>query len=254
MSLETPGTTDGTETHERGEDDRLARPKRVLSAVGRRGGDGVAISLLGGAALGTAARTAGRNRRRAGLLAATGVALLGVGLDRRARDGTVRSTGGERQRSAEASAHDTASDLVGVSETNPRGVSEESDVDVHPDEGSIQFTTGQEETGERKPHLDGADPVDPRYADSDDPLPDDHVEVSLSETKTTDELGKVAAPDEEQAYPASEGTDPEPMSEKAPPRYGEGAVADADVDGDVSGPDDEDGATEDDSRADDGTT
>ena len=188
------------------------------------------------------------------MIALAGAALLGVGLRRRRAESGQTGFSGERAHSAETSAHQTASDLQAPSELNPRGV-DNSDVATDPNEGSVQFTTGQDETSEPKPHLDQADPVDPRYPDEDDPeTAEDHVEVSLSSTKTTDELGKVAAPDEEQAYPAMEGTDPEPMSEKAPQRYGQGAVANERIDDEENSAGDENQATEDESADDEEST
>lgn len=255
MSTQSKETADTTETHGRNETVRRPRPKRVISSAGRRVGNGVTASLVGGTLLAAAVRAAGRNRRRAGLFGLVGAALLGVGIGRRrSDDGTSGPDGRARKSSAEASAHRTASDLVDRSETNPRGVGD-SDVATEPNEGSVQFTTEQDETGEPRPHLDPDDPGDPRYADEDDPETNgDHVEVSLSSTKTTDELGKVAAPDEEQAYPASEGTDPEPMSEKAPPRYGEGAAVNEGEHGEESPAGDESQVSEDESENDEETT
>jgi hypothetical protein len=229
MSTQSPEPADATETRG-GTTDRQSRPKRALSTVRRRDEDGTLASLAGGLLLTAAARSALRQRRRSGVLAVLGVALLGVGIGRRRSAGSADA---QRYDTAGATAHGTGSDLVGPSQTNPRGVSGETAVGADADRGDVQFTTGGADAASGpKPHLDPADPEDPRYADADDPeTAGDHVEVSLSETKMTDELGQVAGPDEEQAYPASEGTDPEPMADEAPERYGQGAVGNKGTDG-----------------------
>lgn len=259
MWTQSPETADPKEKHGSDETDRLSRPRRALSTVARRGRYGTAVALAGGTLLADAVRTARRDRRRAGVIALVGGALLGVGLrQRRLEDGTstaggdeatgsdgTHSTGaddGARKESAEARAHRERSDVLHQPETNPRGVSGEPDVETEtdPDEGDVRFATEQEaEEAEPKPHLDG-DEGDPRLHDEDDPeTTDDSVEVSLSEAAMADEASEATGPDPEQSYPASEGTDPEPMSEKAPERREEGAVANADSD-------DEGGRTDDD--------
>jgi hypothetical protein len=240
---------DAEETHESGETERLSRPKQTLSAVARRGRNGTAASLAGGILLAAALRAVRRDRRRAVAVALGGVALLGVALRQRRseaetssagdeapeRDGT-ESTGedaAERTESAEARSHLERTDVLHQSETNPRGVSGEPDVGTvtEPDEGNVRFSTEQEvENAEPKPHLDD-ETEDPRLNDGDDlETGDDHVDINLSEAAMADEASEAAGPTDEQSYPAREGTDPEPTSEKAPQRYGQGTVANTDED------------------------
>jgi len=189
------------------------------------------------------------------MVALTGCALLGIGLRQRRAGGPSagasgatgrdRSQSGDEETSVEAAAHREQSEVLHQSETNPRGVSGESDVETETgaDEENVQFTTEQDEGAKAKPTLDGGEEEDPRRPEKEDPAtPADHVEVNLSESSMADEASEATGPDPEQTYPASEGTDPDPMAEKAPERRGEGAVADADSDGESDRPDDETGA------------
>ncbi|WP_306060463.1 hypothetical protein [Natronococcus wangiae] len=206
--------------------------------------NGMVAALAGGLLLVDALRTAKRDKRRAGVLVLSGGVLLGLGLRQRRsedetptegsdeateHDGTESTSAdvGERKVSDEARAHRERSDVQHQPQKNPRGVSGEPDVETEtdPDEGDIQFTTEQEaaET-EPKPHLD-SDAKDPRHTDDDPETTDDHVTIDLSESAMADEASEASGPADEQSYPAREGTDPEPMSEKAPPRVGQGAVA-----------------------------
>jgi hypothetical protein len=206
-------------------------------------------ALAGGILLAGAAWTARRDRRRAGVLALGGGALLGVGIrQRRTEDGTSVASDEATERdgpeptgadavasdvSAEARSHRERSDVLHQSETNPRGVSGEPDVEsvTAPDEGDVQFTTEQDaDEATPKPHLDG-ETEDTRLRDADAlETRGDHVDINLSDAAMADEASEATGPTDEQSYPAREGTDPEPTSEKAPERYGEGAVANDDAD------------------------
>ena len=233
-------TADATETQGSDETDRPSGARRVLSAVARRGRSGAGAALAGGLLLASAARTAKRSRRRAGALALGGGTLFGVALRQRRSGGETGAESGEvgesadaddgKKVSAEAYAHRMAASTLNPADASPRGVDGEPDVDTEtePGEGHIRFSTDADEDTKQKPHVDKVDPKDPRYPDEGEPGAEDPVDVSLSKTKMTDELGKVAGPDDDQAYPSREGTDPEPMSEESPPRYGEGAVANPD--------------------------
>jgi hypothetical protein len=259
MATQRTEATDPAESDRRTETERLPRAKRALSTMRRRGLTGRTPLVAGGLLLARAARTASRDRRRAAVQALVGGVLLGVGLRRRRSSGDEPGTGGgtgtgdptetddqwdgdvdQSARdessgsgdvvSAEAKAHLEQSDVLHQAETNPRGVSEEPDVETEtdPDEGDVRFSTDQDEGVGAKPHLDGDANEDPRVPDEDEPVTDDHVDVNLSEAAMADEASEATGPTPEQAYPSREGTDPEPTSEKAPERHAEGAVANPD--------------------------
>lgn len=232
--------TETSERKERGDEtDAASRAKRVASTVTRQGRNGTAAVLTGGALLVRAVR-APRSKRKTAVQGLVGAALFGLGLRQRRSgggtptggDGTAERDGEGKEVSDEAHANRMASSDLSQTETNPRGVAGEPEVETEtdPDEGDVQFETEHDDEAERRPQLEQSDTEDPRLADEENSgIDDDHVEVSLSETEMTDELGKVAGPEDEQAYPAREGTDPEPMSDEAPQRYGEGAVANPDA-------------------------
>lgn len=213
------------ETEESDENDQSA----VLSAVGTGGRSGTLAALAGGALLAGALR-ANSAGRRAGALALGG-ALLGVGLrKRRSDDGGSAGDAAGDQESTEAEAHLERTDVLNQSETNPRGVSGEPDVETEtdPEEGDVQYTTERDERPESKPHLD--DEEDPRFPDEEEAATDDGVEIDLSENAMADEASEATGPTDEQSYPASEGTDPEPTADEAPERHNEGAVSNTDTD------------------------
>jgi hypothetical protein len=228
---------DATERERSEESDRPPRGGRVRSTVANGARSGTAAAALGSLMLAGAARTVTRSRRRAGALAAGGAALFGVAVRQHRSGDDAAAASGERSAaddgskvSAEAYAHRMAASTLNPADTSPRGVDGEPDVETKtdPGEGRIRFSTDADGDTAQKPHVDEIDPKDPRYPDLGEPGSEDPVDVSLSKTKMTDELGKVAGPDDDQAYPSREGTDPEPMSDRAPPRYGEGAVANPD--------------------------
>lgn len=175
---------------------------------------------------------------------AAGLALLGVGLRQRSkrRSGSTFGASGGGDPEASLPGVETVSIRSQANEpgTNPRDVDDEPHAASEaPDEGSVQFETENSDEPEHKPHLDTEDPIDPRYPDEGDPETDeDHVDVDISEDALADEPNEAVGPDEEQAFPAAEGTDPEPSSAKAPERTGEGAVAHPDA-GDESTGDEE---------------
>lgn len=208
--------------------------RRLLAPVG---------ALAGVVLLVAAAREAGRSRRKAGAFAIAGGALLGVWFRRqRSKEGPAAPDpeAGGREVSAEARAHREQSEVLHQSETNPRGVFGEPDVETDPGDGAVRFTTEQDEGTEPNPHLDDEDAEDPRRPDGEDPTTDDdHVTVNLSESAMADEASEATGPSPEQAYPSREGTDPEPTSPEAPERDAEGAATNP---GPMPGSDADDGA------------
>lgn len=251
MVIQNAKPADPTETQGSGETDRLSRLRQTFWTVIRHNRNGMVTALAGGLLLADAARTVRRDKLRAGVFALGGGVLFGVGLRQRRSEESASTNGddgmtkrddtestgvndGERKVSDEARAHRERSDALHQSERNPRGVSGEPDVETEtdPDERDIQFTTEQEvvETAP-KPHLD-SDEQDPRHNEDDPETADGHVTIDLSESAMADEASEATGPADEQSYPAREGTDPEPMSEKAPPRVGQGAVSNTDPNSD----------------------
>ncbi|WP_049990903.1 hypothetical protein, partial [Natrinema salifodinae] len=229
---------------DRGTETRLPfRAKRAGSTLAGTARNGSLAVLTGGALLMRAVRAASRNRNRSGARAAAhllaGAALFAVGLrQRRSADGSGDSDGGlsafggtESEESDDQATHSKTvaddaraarerDDVMSQDETNPRGVSGESDVETvtGDDEGDVRFTTGGEEP-RPKPSLDDAERTDPRVDDGEDGR-NEGVEIDLSDAAMADEASEATGPTPEQSYPAREGTDPEPTSEKAPERRG----------------------------------
>jgi hypothetical protein len=193
--------------------------------------------LTGGAVL---AWSLGRRRARRGrtaLQALAGVALLGIGWRRRAErraDGIEtgedvgRTEEGEKRTSDEAyaetnrdlgaqrNADESASVYQSDVEPNPRGMSDRADLQ-RDEGGDVDFVEGKApET--RGTHLEAEGARDTRLHSEHE---DERTEVDLSEAAMADEASEAAGPRPEQAYPAREGTDPEPISDEAPPRVGE---------------------------------
>lgn len=226
----------------------------MLSPLAKRGRDGSLAMLAGGALLArTVAGGPGRKARTAvGGLAGAG--LLAVGLRQRRREsrddgGDTDADGGrtvdggqiadgETQVSddahaeshgdlgAQRNADEAGSVYQSESAPNPRGMSDRSDVEADQD-GDVQFVEGESRSAHRETHLEDADAHDVRLHPESD---DEPTEVDLSEAAMADEASEAAGPHTEQSYPAREGTDPEPTSERAPERSGEGAVAPTDPD------------------------
>ncbi|WP_226022585.1 hypothetical protein [Halomicrobium salinisoli] len=264
MSTQIPDTADSDETHDSSGQPRQTRPRRLLTKAARWTKDGTAAAAVGGLLIADAVRTAPKRRLRAGVLALLGGTLVGLGVRQRRSGGSTSggssrrgTTGGESEHgedhevSAEAHSHRVATDMTSP-DTNPRGTSGEPDAQGVVDREVEDVAFDEDQSGdevESRPTL-GGDDEDPRIPDEETPGTDDDVEVSLSETDMTDELGKVSQPEDEQAYPASEGTDPEPTSPEAPERYDEGAVDNRDSDERIAEAEDESGADRD-SEADD---
>lgn len=243
MSTQIPDAVDSEKTRDTGGQPRQTRPRRLLSTGARRATDGTGAAAVGGLLVLDAVRTAPKRRLRAGLLALLGGTLVGLGVRQRRSGGSPsggssqRGTGGgegehgdDHEVSADAHAHRVATDMTNP-DTNPRGTTGEPDAQgvVDREVEDVTFDEDQsEDEVEARPTL-GGDDEDPRIPDEETPGTDG-TEVSLSETDMTDELGKVSQPEDEQAYPSSEGTDPEPMPDEAPDRYGEGAVGNPDSD------------------------
>lgn len=231
---------------------------------------GPLAALAGTGVLVAAARAAAERRGRAWPLALAGGALLGVWYRQRSSaDATAGDdvedadgAGGPRSAvSAEARANRERGDILGGSETNPRGVSGGPDVGEgavasgaadegateSPDAGAgekhgadegdeaVRFTTDRREGAEPGPDLDEGT-TDPRRGER---IADEPVEIDLSAASLADEASEATGPDRSQAYPAREGTDPEPTAEDAPERDAEGAGTNPAPTPDESGTDDE---------------
>jgi hypothetical protein len=177
-------------------------PNRVRSTVQRRAGDGSLAFLAGAASLAWAIGAVRRREGRAAVLTLTGLALLGVGA--RQRRATRRADGVE------------------------------TGADARRDEaeggGDVDFVEGKQPATHRESHAGDETASDPRLHTGSDA---ERTEVDLSSAAVADEASEAAGPHPEQAYPAREGTDPEPLSEEAPPRVGQGAVAPGDTDADA---------------------
>jgi hypothetical protein len=268
MSTHSTETTRGTDTDPGAQATGRSRVVQLVSdATGLDRGRS-ALVLAGAALLARAARTAGRNRRRAALQALAGAGLIGVGFRRRLMGSRGEATTGsaaddatdtgvddptgtspseaddEHEVSVEARAHTERSDVLNQDETNPRGTSGEPDVDTvtDPDEGNVQFTTEPDEEPHPKPDLQDEDAEDPRVNDADDNAVADDVEIDISEAAMADEASEAVGPADEQAYPTQEGTDPEPSAPKAPETHTEstGAKASAGEESDATRDDDRD--------------
>jgi len=242
----------------------------------------------GGALLLWAARTVRRNTGKATLLALAGTALLGIGRRQRraSRSGETIDTGievsldddddtdddGGKRVSDDAHvgatqnlgagrvADETRSDSGSDEEANPRGTSDRSDVeddadstddtisedDAHAesDEGEeFEFVEEKEPGTHREPHLD--DEHDTRL-DTDEG--DERTQIDVSDSAMADEASEAAGPQPEQAYPAMEGTDPEPKSENVPPRDLEGVDRSGEPDSDDETDDEADVEADEDSE------
>lgn len=239
-----------TETSERDERNDGTAADRTISAVKKRVSIGSAATFLGGVTLlGTLpnGRTS-RARRIAGGLVGVGLIALGVRQLRAERtpdgaevDGDAGSTGhddakvsddahaeAEQDLGAQRVADESQSVYESDGEPNPRGMTDRSDVEgEEAQEGDIHFVEGEQPDQHRETHLEGDDAHDTRLHPESD---DESTEVDLSEAAMADEISEAAGPHPEQSYPAREGTDPEPISEDAPPRVGEGATAPDDAD------------------------
>lgn len=224
-----------TDAHDHDSDHGGGRslPGKAISQV-RNG----RIPLLAGSILAARGLRDLLSKQSGGLLkTATGLGLLGFGLRQRAKRKSGGLFGSESAPEESLPGMETVAIRSQANEpgTNPRDVDDEPDVaSERPDEGSVQFETEDSDEPERKPHLDDVDPKDPRYPDEGDPETDEgHVDVDISEDALADEPNEAVGPDEEQAFPASEGTDPEPTSPAAPERSGEETDADEHDDSDA---------------------
>lgn len=250
-----------TETSGREKSNGWSRADQAISAIKKRGQNGSLAMLLGGITLLRAlTRTETSKARLLAKVMAGGVLFaIGVGQLRAERtadnvetDAETRWTGnGETEVSDDAhseakqdlgaarNADETQSVDQSETEPNPRGMTDRSDVEED-QKGDIHFVEGEQPGEHRETHLEDEDAHDTRLH----PDSDDHpTEVDLSEAAMADEVSEAAGPHPEQSYPAREGTDPEPTSEKAPERVGEGAVA-------PTGPDTEEEQANDDSGED----
>lgn len=233
-----------------------SKAQQAISTFEKRRRDGSLAMLAGSAMLAWTAKTMRKTTSRVALQALTGVTLLGIGRRQRQakrreervepEEGVRRTEGGKKAVSDEAhaeatqdlgaqrNADESQSVYQSEAESNPRGMSDRSDVQMD-EGGDIDFVEGKEPGRHRETHLE--EEHDTRHHSESD----EQTEVDLSEATMADETSEAAGPHPEQAYPAREGTDPEPISDKAPPRASEGTDSPA-------GPDTEDDRTDDEPR------
>lgn len=237
-----------TETSGPEESNSRSKSDLAISTIKNRGQNGSLVILLGGATLLGALTRTGSSRTRQLAKVMAGGALFAIGVRQLRSERTADSTDtdaetqstrsgetevsddahseAEQDLGAERNADETQSVYQSETEPNPRGMTDRSDVEED-QEGDIHFVEGEQPGEHRETHLEDEDAHDTRlHPDSDG----DPTEVDLSEAAMADEASEAAGPHTEQSYPAREGTDPEPTSEKAPERVGEGAVAPADSD------------------------
>jgi hypothetical protein len=215
------------------EDDRSAT-KHARSWLARRRRDGSLATLAGATLLAWAAKRVRTSKAKAALGALTGVALLGVGRQqrraKRAEDRVETGADAERtdtgEKATDDEAHAEATQDLGAgrnadesasvdqsaSEPNPRGTTDRDDVEGD-DGGDVDFVEGREPGEHQEAHLE--DEHDTRLGADEE---DESVEIDLSESAMADETSEAAGPQPEQAYPAQEGTDPEPTAPNAPER------------------------------------
>lgn len=253
-----------------GEDDR-SRMRRTVPTIEKRGRNGSLATVAGGAMLLWAARTLRKNAGKAALSALAGLVLLGIGRrQRRARRSEDDVDTGvpvslDREESADGDgstdeanaategdgkdvsddAHAEATQDLGAGrvadesraddqsddESNPRGTAD--DDEVQEDDGDVEFVEEPESGTHEKTHLEGEH--DSRV---DAEIGDEATQVDVSESATADEASEAAGPQPEQAFPTTEGTDPEPTAEKAPESV-EGTDSSADSDSEDEETDDE---------------
>lgn len=219
-AAQTSGDTDGG---------RESAENRFIHTITASGWRWWGALVAGAGLLAGAARAARKRRGRAVLLAAAGLALLGIGLRRRATRGDAGMGGprgsAESEEAGSAEAHaETVGDLGAGrtadesrqspgSETpqNPRGAAGSTDEEAAGE--GIDFIEGREPGTHSETTLADEAAQDTRLSDKRD---DERTEVDLSEAAVADETSEAAGPRPEQAYPAREGTDPEPTSPRAP--------------------------------------
>lgn len=238
---------------------------RVTSTIEERVTDGSLAVLAGGATFGLALRTLRRSKARAVLLGLAAAGLVGLGARQLHDAGTEADveTGADARHDESGeklvsdSAHAQSQQSIGAGRTadetrataqsetepNPRGMSDRDDVETD-DAGEIDFEAETDAESGRKTHLEDEDAHDPRLHPEDD---DEPTEIDLSSSAMADEASEATGPHPEQAFPAQEGTDPEPSAPKAPERTGEGAVAPADSDDAERSPESESEDTDDES-------
>lgn len=192
----------------------------MLGGETRRG----TLAMLGGGALFVRGLRA-RGRLRSVLQAAAGIALVAYGVRQRLSGGESRDGGQGGFDDGPGGPGDTVEEAGGPTEairhesqsgTNPRDVDADPNVETQtaPDEGSIQFTTDQDETASPKPRDDGGDEGDPRMAESGTGQDEADTEIDISEAHVADEASEAVGPDPEQAYPAQvEDTEPDASPE-----------------------------------------
>lgn len=245
-----------------GEDDR-SRTRRTVPTIEKRGRNGSLATVAGGAMLLWAARTLRKNAGKAALSALAGVVLLGVGrrqrragrseddvdtgvqvsLDREestdsdgSTDESNGATGGDDKDGSDDAHAEATQDLGAGRVADESRADDQSDDEVNPrrtagdaggqeSDGDVEFTEELEPGTHEEPHLD--EEHDTRL---DTEIGDGATQVDVSESATADEASEAVGPQPEQAFPAREGTDPEPQSEQAPPRSNEKTDSSAESD------------------------
>lgn len=186
----------GTETEN---EDRSGTGSSRSTGLRSDAGGWLAI-VAGGGLLARALLGARRRPLRAAIQGTVGAGLLGYGLrERRAAD---PESGDDEQESAEAEAHLEQSKVLHQSEQNPRGTSDEADVEQQTDAGNVEFTEEQDSGPHDEPHLDAEGDIDPRTEAGED-LQGDDADVDLSEASMADEASEATGPNAEQSQPAT---------------------------------------------------
>lgn len=225
-----------TETADRDDAGSRSKANQAISTIKQRNEDGSVTILVGSVMLMWALNTLRKSKSRAMVLALACVSVLGVGLrQRRAKqkegEGGIKTgqdsetevsadTRAESEQGVSAHRNGDESQSAAQSETepDPRGISDRSDVQMD-DGGESDFVEGKEPGFGRETDLEDEGARDTHlHSESDD----ERTEIDLSEAAMADEASEAAGPPSEQASPAFEGTDPEPTSEDAPERVGEG--------------------------------
>lgn len=203
-------STSNTETIET-DNEPKSTPSRAVDFITRRTKDG-SLPLLAGITLFVRTVRKRENRGTAVVQSLAATALVGIGLrQRRSRRG-ISQTDDERDvHSNETGTYERRIESH-HSDTNPRGTSDEVDVETKtdPDEGSIQFTEDQEDEIQAKSNLDKDSPEDPHLHDE-----ADTTEIDLSDASMADEASEAVGPTSGQSQPTQiDNTEPEEISQE----------------------------------------
>ena len=198
-------STSNTETLEF-DDKSTSIRSRTIDFITRRTKDG-SLPLLAGISLFVRTIQKRENRGRMVVRALAATALVGVGLRQRRAQRNTSQIDNERETRYERTGTYEKRAESHQPDTNPRGTSDEPDVETKtdPDEGSIQFTEDQKDEIQPTPNLDEQSPEDPRLDDE-----EDTTEIDLSEASMADEASEAAGPSAGQSQPTQiDDTEPE---------------------------------------------